>query len=100
MSDTSQGPSHKAPGEPSGLGLSRLGLSRLEPAKGPGRQAIMATSGNSTSPFPYGDGAPNGLIGGLTQREANTEAFALGDILVDLDACPGGTGLAVWIVGG
>jgi len=95
MSDTNQKPSHKTPWEPSGLGLSRLG-----PAKGSGRHAIMPNSGNPASPFPYEDDAPDGLIGGPTQKEAKAEAFAMGGILADLDACPGGTTLAVWIVGG
>ena len=64
MSDTNQKPSHKTPWEPSGLGLSRLG-----PAKGSGRHAIMPNSGNPASPFPYEDDAPDGLIGGPTQKK-------------------------------
>ena len=36
----------------------------------------------------------------LNRSEANSETLASGDILVDVDAGPGGIGLVVWIVGG
>ena len=36
----------------------------------------------------------------LVLGEGNAETLALGDILVDVDGGPGGTGLVVWIMGG
>ena len=81
MNDTHQGPNQKTPRGPS---------------KGSGRRVAEAASGDFKSPLPNEDGGRYGLI----QRKANAETLAMGDILVDLDAGPGGTGLVVWIVGG
>lgn len=65
-------------------------------SKGPGRRVASAGDGESVSPLLPGDGGGFDLIRG----KAMSEILALGDILVDVDAGPGGTGLALWIVGG
>ncbi len=95
MNDT-----HKEPNQKALPGPTRRGPSRPGASKDSGRQAIESQSGDLTSPLPYEDAVPQGLISGLDQRKANGQIFAIGDILVDVDAGPGGTGLVVWIVGG
>lgn len=81
MNDTHQEPIQKTPRGPS---------------KGTGRQLMEAASEDFQSPLPHDDGGRYDLI----QRNSNVESPAMGDILVDLEACPGGSGLVVWIVGG
>ncbi|MCH7714349.1 MAG: hypothetical protein IIC99_12085 [Chloroflexi bacterium] len=66
------------------------------PSIGSGCQVAYAGDGESVSPLLHGDGGRYDLV----QGEANSEIIALGDILVDVDAGPGGMGLVVWIVGG
>lgn len=85
MSDTRRGSNQKAPRGPS---------------KGSGCPVAFADAyggdGELVSSLPLGDGGRYELNLG----EANAEILALGDILVDVDAGPGGMGLALWIVGG
>ena len=55
-----------------------------------------AGAGESVSSLLHGAGGWHDLIRG----QGNAELRSVGDILVDVDAGPGGTGLVVWIVGG
>lgn len=66
------------------------------PSQSSGYPGSGAGSGDSKSRIARGAGGKTGLI----QEEENLTSLPLGDILVDVDAGPGGVGLVVWIVGG
>ena len=72
------------------------GPSITGPSTGSACQVADARSGDSKSPQPRGAGGGYDPFKG----EGTAELTTLGDILVDVDTGPGGTGLMVWIVGG
>ena len=65
-------------------------------AKSSGRHVADANSEDPKSRFTQSAGGRYGLF----QEEGSTGTLELEDILVDVDAGPGGTGLIVWIMGG
>ena len=65
-------------------------------SQGARRPVDDARIGGSQSRLAHGADGGYGLI----QGEDIAESLSLGDILVDVDAGPGGTGLVVWIMGG